>query len=417
MKTKNFAQICILLLGLTLFSACRNDVPSVMTLGAEMIAHETACEIKVEGKITSDGGEEVVAYGFCLSEHSNPSINDTKREVKGSANGIFSNTFSNLHGGRTYYVRAYATNLEGVGYGEIIEVETSYKIMPKILAIKSDSITLNEAKISSRINPQGKKTDVFILFGTSANSLNQEISLGSYQDNQEIDLSYELKNLTPMTRYHYCFKAKSDNGTVVSEVAIFETYAARDIDGNMYRGVKIGNQIWITENLKTTRFLNGDPIPEVKDQDEWNKMKTPARCYYNNDPANGEIYGSLYNWYVGSDPRGLLEGWRVPTNQESRNTSSFLGGQDFAGGKMKSVSSLWKQPNIGATNESGFSALPGGAREATFNHLSLSAVFWNSDPFPISGIGESFAINNNHAIIFYGGSSMFKGLSLRLIKN
>ena len=414
MKTK-ILPIFVLLFGLML-SACHNDIPSVLTLGAEMIAHETECEIAVEGKITSDGGDPVIAYGFCLSEHANPTVNDTKKEVKGSASGIFSTTFSNL-GCQTYYVCAYATNLEGTAYGEIIEITTSYKIMPKILEIKSDSVDLEEATIFSCVNPQGKKTDVYVSWGSNINNLNQEIHLGTYQDDQKVDLSYKLTQLKTMTHYYYRFKAVNENGSVSSEVASFETYAVKDGDGNRYRAVRIGSQIWITENLKTTRFLNGDPIPEVKDQDEWNKMKTPARCYYDNDPTNGEIYGSLYNWYVASDPRGLIEGWHVPTDQEIIIMSEHLGGQEVAGGKMKTASALWQQPNVGATNESGFSALPGGARNEEFGNMSLSAVFWNSNPFPVGGVGESFIINNNRSILFYGGSFMFKGFSLRLIQN
>ena len=149
--------------------------------------------------------------------------------------------------------------------------------------------------------------------------------------------------------------------------------------------VKIGNQEWMTRNLDVDRFRNGELIPHVESAEEWEKAgenKEPAWCYYDNDPAKGKIYGKLYNWYAVNDPRGLApEGWHVPTDEEWTNLTDYLGGEEVAGGKMKSKgTTYWHSQNRGVTNESGFSALPGGFRSSagSFYDISGSAFFWSA---------------------------------------
>lgn len=133
-------------------------------------------------------------------------------------------------------------------------------------------------------------------------------------------------------------------------------------DDKVYKIVKIGNQVWMAENLNTSHYLNGDSIPQVQDKAEWVALTTGAWCYYQNDAENGKTYGKLYNWYAVNDPRGLApEGWHIPTDAEWIALIDYLGGTNVAGGKMKQIGTVhWISPNLGATNESGFSALPGG---------------------------------------------------------
>ncbi|MEA3437049.1 MAG: fibrobacter succinogenes major paralogous domain-containing protein [Thermodesulfobacteriota bacterium] len=143
-----------------------------------------------------------------------------------------------------------------------------------------------------------------------------------------------------------------------------ETDTVTDIDGNAYLIIKIGEQWWMAENLKVTRYRNGDPIPNVTDENAWHNLKTGGYCSYDNDASKAEIYGYLYNWYAVKDPRGLApEGWHVPSDNEWQTLVDYLGGNGVAGGKMKETGTAhWTSPNAGATNESGFSALPGGYR-------------------------------------------------------
>lgn len=155
--------------------------------------------------------------------------------------------------------------------------------------------------------------------------------------------------------------------------------------------VTIGTQIWMTENLGVDYFRNGDIITQVKSTKEWEKAgknHQPACCYYKNDVGNGASYGKLYNWYAVNDPRGLApEGWHIPTDNEWKILSNYLGGEDFAGKKIKSTSgwednrSWWKVKN--GNNSSGFNGLPGGYRSdyGTFDGQGNYGIWWSASEF------------------------------------
>jgi len=127
-----------------------------------------------------------------------------------------------------------------------------------------------------------------------------------------------------------------------------------------------GIQKWCTKNLDVNTYRNGDIIPEVQDAAEWKNLTTGAWCFYENKTENGVIYGKLYNWYAVNDPRGLApEGYHIPSDEEWETYINFLGGEKVAGGKMKEEGSAhWGSPNNDATNESGFTALPGYSRHS-----------------------------------------------------
>ena len=129
-----------------------------------------------------------------------------------------------------------------------------------------------------------------------------------------------------------------------------------DKDGNNYKTVQIGSQVWMAENLNVSHFRNGDVIPEIEDNTAWDQASSdgkPAWCYYADDSVNGRHYHKLYNWYAVSDPRGLApDGWHVPSTLEFTTLTDYLGGEDIAGGKMK-TNLGWDNKGNG-TNESGF---------------------------------------------------------------
>ena len=146
--------------------------------------------------------------------------------------------------------------------------------------------------------------------------------------------------------------------------------------------ITIGKQVWMTKNLNVDKFRNGDPIPEVKNKDEWEKAgknKQPAWCYYNNDVSNGVKYGKLYNWYAVNDPRGLApKGWHIPNDTEWITLVTSLGGEFLAGKKMKAKNG-WLDKGSG-TDESGFTGLPGGKRTSKggFTQLGKWGFWWTS---------------------------------------
>ncbi|MDD2889614.1 MAG: fibrobacter succinogenes major paralogous domain-containing protein [bacterium] len=193
-----------------------------------------------------------------------------------------------------------------------------------------------------------------------------------------------------------------------------------DKDGTAYKTIKIGNQEWMSENLNVEHYRNGDLIPQVQDADEWAKLTTGAWCYYENNSENGKTYGKLYNWYAVNDSRGLAPaGWHVPSDSEWTILTNYLGGDSLAGGKMKaSDTTYWKSPNTGSTNESGFSALPGGCRGSSgkFYDMGNYAFWWST-----AEVNAENAWNRHLSYIsadvsrYYG--SKICGYTIRCVKN
>lgn len=179
----------------------------------------------------------------------------------------------------------------------------------------------------------------------------------------------------------------------------------KDIDGNVYTSVKIGTQEWMIENLKTTKYRNGDPISKIGPADDsWSTLTTGA---FSNDYEETNKNGRLYNWYAVNDSRKLApEGWHIPTEAEWTVLINFLGGEEIAGSKMKEKGTAhWCAPNTDSTNESGFTALPGDWRiEIGFATGCGDASWWSVDEenatkahnlFVFEGSGEISRVTND----------------------
>jgi len=182
--------------------------------------------------------------------------------------------------------------------------------------------------------------------------------------------------------------------------------------------IAICDQIWTTENLDVTTYRNGDTIPEITDPTAWSAATTGAWCWYNNDSANGAIYGRLYNWYAVNDPRGLApNGWHVPTDAEWGILETCLGGQSVAGGALKSTTG-WTAPNTGATNSSGFTALPGGQRLTVggFQQINTFTGFWTSTESTLTDANYRW-LSNISGALSGGDPKKSDGRSVRLVKD
>ena len=187
--------------------------------------------------------------------------------------------------------------------------------------------------------------------------------------------------------------------------------------------VEICGKIWMGCNLDVDTYRNGDPIPEVTNATQWANLKTGAWCYYNNDPVNSEIYGKLYNWYAVNDPRGLApDGWHIPTDSEWTELENCLGGSSVAGGKLKSTGTieggdgLWVSPNAGATNEIGFSALPGGYRKdnGAFDAVGGYGGWWSATEYGATAAWDRYLCYNYPSII-RGSNYKESGFSVRCV--
>ena len=172
-----------------------------------------------------------------------------------------------------------------------------------------------------------------------------------------------------------------------------------DHQGNVYKTIVIGTQEWMAENLKTSIYLNGDPITNVTDATQWSNRTTGAWCNYDNNSSLDCPYGKLYSWYTVESPREVCPvGWHVPTDGDWEILIDYLGGEIVGGGKMKSAgNSFWFNPNDGASNNSGFSGLPGGIRgslglfaSAGFNGSWWSATEMNSTNAGVVSLDYSF---------------------------
>jgi uncharacterized protein (TIGR02145 family) len=193
-----------------------------------------------------------------------------------------------------------------------------------------------------------------------------------------------------------------------------------DIDGNVYQTVQIGNQVWMKENLKVSKYQNGNSIPTGLTNSQWSSTISGAYSICNNFQANDLIYGKLYNWFAVIDSRGLCPtGWHVPSDAEWTILENYLGGQTFAGGKLKSISSLWLSPNSDASNISGFCGLPGSLRaQSGYEQLGGSGNWWTSTEWPTSPADAVFrTLISNGGWISPTGNRKLYGLSVRCLKN
>jgi uncharacterized protein (TIGR02145 family) len=234
-----------------------------------------------------------------------------------------------------------------------------------------------------------------------------------------------LEGLKPGTEYFVRAYAMNASGISYGNQRNFFTEDARifDVDGNEYAIVPIGSQIWMAENLRTTKYNDGESIPMVTDDVDWSSIIEPAYCWYENDKVNHKYpYGALYNYYAVNTGKLCPEGWHVPSEAEWETLIDHLDGHEMAGGKLKETGfSHWITPNTGATNESGFTALPAGTRrplDGIFQDLGNYANWWTSTEYgPNPAQAHNYFINNTSANIYHSWDYKNFGFSVRCIKD
>jgi uncharacterized protein (TIGR02145 family) len=212
----------------------------------------------------------------------------------------------------------------------------------------------------------------------------------------------------------------SKNDQSVSNAAL-GTGTVKDRDGNVYKTVRIGTQVWMAENLRTTKYRNGDPIPQVIANTSWSVLNSGAYCWYNNDDKASKItYGALYNWFAIDDKRNIAPiGWHIPTDKEWAVLVTFLKGDQYAGDALKETqTSHWSDPNSAATNSSGFSALPGGYRnkDGIFKNINVCGGWWADTEYTKS-LGWYRYVDNVSSSIHNVSTYKNCGFSIRCIKD
>jgi uncharacterized protein (TIGR02145 family) len=199
-----------------------------------------------------------------------------------------------------------------------------------------------------------------------------------------------------------------------------EADIVKDVDDNIYKTVVIGTQTWMAENLKTIRYNDGTAIPLITDSTVWSNLTTPGYCWYGNDEATyKDVYGILYNWYTVETGNLCPSGWHVPTDDEWTTLIINYLGEHEAGGKLKETgTTLWKSPNIGATNETGFTALPSGHRidGGAFSSIGVFGFWWSSSESSMEHAWYRWIICSYNGVSRFDVSKK-SGLSVRCVRD
>ena len=293
--------------------------------------------------------------------------------------------------------------------------------LPQVLTLEVIEVTKTTAIVSGKIAYDGGDaiSEYGICFSTANNPTIADNKVIS--ENNQSDFSCELQMLLPSTQYYARAYAVNKEGVAYGKaiplLTDFETIT--DIDGNIYRIVQIGSQVWMAENLRTTTLSSGTSIPHKPLSSDWEASSTSAYCWYNNDFGTyGNTYGALYNHRAVQTGKLCPHGWKVPNDSEWMTLIDYLGGESVAGGKLKETGTTnWRSPNAGATNQVYFTALPGGYRHSNggiFMNCGNAAYWWSSSTQMTVG---------NYWSIYYGQASIAKnssyfqfGYSVRCVK-
>lgn len=372
------------------FSCKKDDSSSAIlpTLTTNPVTNITGTTATCGGNITSDGGSEIIARGVCWSTDQEPTIAD-KKTVEVGGLGNFSSSMTSLSPNTSFYSRAYAINTAGVGYGNSLSFSTTeLHYVPTLTTTTVSDLTGTTATSGGNIASDGGApiTEKGVCWSSG-----QDPTINDDKTNDGAGTGSFTSSITGLTSHiTYYVRAYATNnvGTGYGNTLSFTTIGGSagtvtDIDGNVYNTVIIFDQIWMVENLKVTHYRNGDSIPNITIQSAWADLTTGAYCDYDNDTNVAATYGKLYNWYAVNDSRKIAPiGWHVPTDAELSHLEGNVGGYSKALNNLKeSGSSHWPSTNT-ATNESGFTALPGGLRSGSyyesFYGLCVQADFWSS---------------------------------------
>jgi uncharacterized protein (TIGR02145 family) len=392
-----FATLWVLILVMTTCKKGDDKQVVVPTITTKTPTNITQTSATVGGYISEDGGATVSERGICYSTSQNPTVADLAI-VEGGGTGTFSCDLTGLSSNTKYYAKAYGINSAGVGYGSQVNFTTiGGGTAPTVTTTSITSVTETSATGGGNVTAQGSSPVISrgICWSTSSNPTTSDShttngsGTGSFTSN--------ITGLTANTPYYVRAYAINNQGTAYGNQVSFTTTGSSNgepcpgtptvtYEGKTYNTVQIGTQCWFKENLNVGTRINGSQVQS-------NNGVKEKYCYGDLE-SNCDIYGGLYQWdeamqYVITEGvQGICPaGWHLPTDAEWSALTTFLGGESIAGGKMKEAGfAHWSSPNAGATNSSGFTALPGGGRNTNgyFYLLTSNAYFWSSSQYDTS---------------------------------
>jgi uncharacterized protein (TIGR02145 family) len=441
---KHIIIFIALLSGAIIFS-CKKETISLPIVSTKEVWNIFCRSATAGGEVSFRGGASITARGVCWSKSSGPTISNNHTTESGDI-GSFVSTLNGLTPGTLYYVRAYATNKGGTAYGNEVTFGSSDYDKPEITTNPISFINSTSAvsggiiylfcELSENISSKG------VCWSTNIEpTLENPHTTDGTGPEQFIS---RLEGLSSSTIYYVrayatneagtaygnelTFKTLSDSEAIIFHPIIFNpnlTYGTvRDAEWNVYKTIQIGTQTWMAENLKTTIFNNLGQIANGNDHlggdndNSWENRTYDLYCWYNSDTANKRNNGALYNWYAVKTGMLCPEGWHVPTLTEFSTLITFLGGEGAAGGKLKETGTThWLSPNSGATNESGFSALPGGYR-SYIESLSIdTAGYWWCSTESNAGSASFIILKNDSDSASINSGYQTNGMSVRCIKD
>ena len=437
-----FYTFLIGMLFCAIFYSCKKNratmIPSIKTSEVMNITPITAI---CGGEVLTEGDASISARGVCWSLVQNPTLVDSKTN-DGNDIGSFTSILTGLIPESTYYVRSYATNGAGTVYGEQ-KVFLTPSLEPKVSKPVITDVTRTTAtiKVTIKYYDISKIISNGVCWGTEPLLLNPNCNSTYIQTDSStssITYSYKLSDLALNTTYFLRTNVMKSvtNKYYYSEVGQFTTIDNRspsvtDIDGNVYHIITIGTQTWMVENLKTKHYRNGDEITYVPDFNNWVNLTSGALGYATNlNLTSLDDYGGLYNWYAINDNRKIAPlGWHIPTKVEWNTLVDFLGGSNTAGVKLKEVGfTHWSIPNnrwtpnvTPATNDWGFTALPGGRLYFTGNQNTIACIglygyWWMADENNAT-TAFNFNLGFDYINSFINSGNKWEGLSVRCIKD
>jgi uncharacterized protein (TIGR02145 family) len=344
-----------------------------------------------------------------------------------SALGLKAQTIMNIHQSNGTVLQIPLNTIDSITYtipnpGNLATITTTAVIsITETTAVNGGNITNDGGSLITQrgacysTSPSPTTANTTIISGSGA---------GTFTSN--------LNGLTANTTYYVRAYATNSAGTAYGNEVSFTTTAGGGgivsnpgagvtFDGYTYSSIVLGNgQEWMAENLRTTTYANGDPIPNVTDNTQWSSLTTGAWAHYNNDNQYENPYGKLYNWYTVNDSRNVCPiGWHAPTNAEYTLLTDYLGGDAVAGGKMKSTGTqYWTGPNQDATNESGFSGLPGGSRDGggPFGNFGNFGYWWSSTESS-PDVGWTRGLTYYDGVVGSYGTDNKVGFSVRCLRD
>ncbi|MCP4310827.1 MAG: hypothetical protein GY790_06155 [Bacteroidetes bacterium] len=423
-------------------SECSVDLATVTTSGITSITQTTALG---GGSVSNDGGASITSKGICWSTSSTPSTSDFTTS-DGSGSSSFSSVMTSLSCGTTYYVRAYAVNSAGTGYGDQLSFQTtSCPVPPTVSTASISSVTETTATGGGNVSSDGgaQVTDVGVCWGLTHNP-----TLDDYNTDDGSGVGTFTSSITGLScseTYYVRAYAINSAGTSFGEekVLITETCTVTDIDNNVYPTVKLGEQIWMAENLKVTHYSDGTAISLELDDTAWDDLSETERayCYQEDVVSNLDNYGALYNWAgamngsssSNSNPSGVQgvcpSGWHLPSDSEWMELESYLGMTSTERNKMENWrgtdegerlkitgTTYWDSPNY-ATNSTTFSVRGGGFQNTTgiYGNFKRNADIHSSTDSDYSVIFRGF--KHDLTGVFRGIYSKTAGFSVRCVKD